>query len=79
MKGKKNSLNACHDLKEIGIKKDLHQIMEDRKWSYPVACYTLPKDEKHKVCKFLKSIKLPNGYSSKIWYVILKDGKIFWA
>lgn len=40
----KDSLNASHDLKKMGIKKDLHPTIKNEKWSYSVACYILSKD-----------------------------------
>ncbi|XP_070041538.1 uncharacterized protein [Nicotiana tomentosiformis] len=67
MEGKtKDNLNARRDLKEMGIRKDLHPTQRDGKWCYPAACYSLSSDEKSKVCKFLKTIKVPDGYSSNL-------------
>ncbi|XP_031273920.1 uncharacterized protein LOC116132409 [Pistacia vera] len=62
----KDNLNACRDLKEMGIRKDLHPTQKDGKWFYLAACYTLSSEEKTKICKFLKSVKVPVGYSSNI-------------
>ena len=62
----KDNLNARRDLKEMGIRKDLHPTQKDGKWFYSAACYTLSSEEKTKICKFLKSVKVPDGYSSNI-------------
>ncbi|XP_031265479.1 uncharacterized protein LOC116123878 [Pistacia vera] len=62
----KDNLNARRDLKEMGIRKDLHPTQKDGKWFYSATCYTLSLEEKTKICKFLKSVKVPDGYSSNI-------------
>ncbi|KAM3305382.1 hypothetical protein P3S67_012248 [Capsicum chacoense] len=62
----------------MGIRKDLHPTQRDGRWYYPAAFYTLSLDEKSKVCKFLKKVKVPNGYSSNIsQWVKLEDRKIY--
>uniref|UniRef100_M1D484 TNP2-like transposon protein n=1 Tax=Solanum tuberosum TaxID=4113 RepID=M1D484_SOLTU len=74
----KDNLNARHDLKEMGIRSELHPTQRDGRWCYPAACYSLSADEKSKVCKFLKMIKVPNGYSSNISrWVKSEDRKIY--
>nr|XP_016485194.1 PREDICTED: uncharacterized protein LOC107805637 [Nicotiana tabacum] len=79
MEGKtKDNLNARRYLKEMGIRKDLHPTQRDGKWYYPAACYTLSPDEKSKVCKFLKTIKVPDGYSSNLSLCVkLEDRQIY--
>ncbi|XP_075099537.1 uncharacterized protein LOC142176307 [Nicotiana tabacum] len=79
MEGKtKDNLNARRDLKEMGIRRDLHPTQRDGKWYYPAACYTLSPEEKSKVCKFLKTIKVPDGYSSNLSRCVkVKDRKIY--
>ncbi|XP_016436993.1 uncharacterized protein LOC107763084 isoform X2 [Nicotiana tabacum] len=79
MEGKtKDNLNARRDLKEMVIRKDLHPTQRDGKWYYPVSCYTLSPYEKSKVCKFLKTIKVPDGYSSNLSRCVkLEDRKIY--
>ncbi|KAM3308150.1 hypothetical protein P3S67_009894 [Capsicum chacoense] len=62
----KYNLNAHLDLKEMNIRKDLHPTQRDGRWYYPTACYTLSPDEKSKICKFLKKVKVPNDYSFNI-------------
>ena len=40
--------------------------LKDGKWHIPPALYTLSKAQKEKVCKFLETMKVPDGYSSNI-------------
>ncbi|XP_070051829.1 uncharacterized protein [Nicotiana tomentosiformis] len=79
MEGKtKDNLNARRDLKEMVIRKDLHPTQRDGKWYYPASCYTLSPYKKSKVCKFLKTIKVPDGYSSNLSRCVkLEDRKIY--
>ncbi|XP_015165497.1 uncharacterized protein [Solanum tuberosum] len=73
----KDNFNARRNLKEMGIRRDLHPTYRDGRWYYPAACYSLSRDEKSKVCKFLKVVKVPNGYSSSISrWVKSEDRKI---
>jgi len=37
----KDNLNARRDLKEMGIRRDLHPTYRDGRWYYPAACYSL--------------------------------------
>lgn len=62
----KDTLNARLDLQELGIRKDLHPHKEGNKYVYSVARYTLNKEEKVALCKFLKGVKMPDGYASNI-------------
>ena len=51
IKGKtKDGPNACHDLKVMGIRKDLHPKRKGDKYILPFACYTQTKDEKQMLC-----------------------------
>ncbi|XP_016559092.2 uncharacterized protein LOC107858817 [Capsicum annuum] len=47
----KDNLNARRDLKEMGIRKDLHPTQRDGRWYYSATCYSLSSEEKSKVCK----------------------------
>ncbi|GLT42189.1 hypothetical protein SLA2020_162040 [Shorea laevis] len=78
IKGKtKDNLKSRRDLKEMGIREELHPS-KDNNEEYPAACYNLSTDEISKICQFLKEIKVPNGYSSNIARCVnLKEGKIF--
>ena len=50
----KDGLHSRRDLKEMGIRKDLHATKRNDKWHFSAACYTLSPSKKGKVCKFLK-------------------------
>ena len=62
----KDSWQCRNDLKELGIKKELHLIQNGDVYIMPHACYQLFKEEKKKVCDFLASIKFPDGFASNI-------------
>lgn len=64
---KKDNLNACIDLMELGIRKVLHPIPINEsdasvanKYKIPMACYTMSKHETLRFCNFLKHLKLPD-------------------
>lgn len=67
----KDNLKARLDLKEMGIREELHPVEKISrngtiKYELPPALYTMTKDEKRTLCKTLYDIKVPNGYSSNI-------------
>ncbi|CAI0464564.1 unnamed protein product, partial [Linum tenue] len=78
-KGKtKDGLNARRDLEHMKIRRKLHPVEEDGKWKLPPACYSLLKEEKKRLCTFLKKVKVPDGVFSNISNCVrLKDRKIF--
>ncbi|XP_062075345.1 uncharacterized protein LOC133779394 [Humulus lupulus] len=63
----KDNLNARLDLKYMGIRSELHpKESESKKTVIPPACFTLSKNEKIVFCRFLKTIKVPDGYAANI-------------
>lgn len=63
----KDSLEARQDLEEMGVRPELHPIIQpDGKKKLPVAAWTLGDKEKKKICKFFDELKVPTGYSSNI-------------
>ena len=51
--------------------------MKGYKLLKPFACYTLTLEERREFCKFLKSVKFPDGYATNISRnVNINDGKI---
>ncbi|XP_060671815.1 uncharacterized protein LOC132803254 [Ziziphus jujuba] len=78
IKGKsKDTDKACMDLKDLNIRKELHLQETGGKVLKPLACFSLTRDEKHEFCKFLKSVKFPDGYAANISKnVNIKDGSI---
>jgi len=52
-------------------------VKENNRTFFPLACYTLTKEEKKRFYKALKSIKVPVGYSSNIKNLVsMKDLKL---
>ncbi|KAH0655500.1 hypothetical protein KY285_030382 [Solanum tuberosum] len=61
----------------MNIRPELHPIQKGEKIEVPTACYTLSPEEKHKLCLYLKNLKVPDGFSSNISQCVnLKDHKI---
>ncbi|KAL0373977.1 UNVERIFIED_CONTAM: hypothetical protein Sradi_3313400 [Sesamum radiatum] len=66
IKGKsKDNLNARNDLTIICNRPEL-QIDERRPNVMPKAVYTLTKDQKRKVCEWVKCLRFPDGYASNL-------------
>lgn len=57
---------ACLDLIATNIRKELLLQIQGNKLVKPHACYTLTGDERKKFCKFIKSIKFPDGYVANL-------------
>ncbi|KAL6554186.1 hypothetical protein OROMI_019859 [Orobanche minor] len=75
----KDNINARLDLKDKGIRPELHPFVDGngKEW-IPASCFELDKKEKLQFCKVLKSVKVPDGYASNISKnVQLKPPKIF--
>jgi hypothetical protein len=67
MDGKsKDSLKARLDLQDMKIRKDQHPEVGKHKYELPKACYALTKEERRMLCRFLQSVKMPDGYASNI-------------
>jgi hypothetical protein len=76
IKGKtKEWLNSRMDLVNLGIKKELHHVLQENgKYHLPAASYNLNVDEKHAMCVWLKNLKVPSGFYSSIWSIVsMKD------
>ncbi|KAL0302854.1 UNVERIFIED_CONTAM: hypothetical protein Sradi_6153500 [Sesamum radiatum] len=66
IKGKsKDNLNARKDLTIICDRLEL-QVDERRSNIMPKVVYTLTKDQKRKVCEWIKCLKFPDGYTSNL-------------
>jgi hypothetical protein len=50
----------------MGIHKELHLQTNGTTTMMPVAAYTLTRDEKNRLCEWLKCVKFPYGYVSNI-------------
>ncbi|KAL6313164.1 hypothetical protein AAG906_016741 [Vitis piasezkii] len=65
--GKSNdNFNSRLDLQAMGIRDQLHPIQRGNRVMLPAACYSLTSNEKKEFCKFLKEVKVPDGYASNI-------------
>lgn len=62
----KDNIKARLDLQHMGIRKDLHPVINNEKFSFPVASYTMNAQEKNHFLLVLKNIKIPDGYASNI-------------
>nr|XP_016473713.1 PREDICTED: uncharacterized protein LOC107795561 [Nicotiana tabacum] len=67
VKGKtKDTIKARLDLQAKNIRKELHPIKNGEKYELPTTYYTLSPYEKNIFLRFLKNLKVPDGYSSNI-------------
>ncbi|KAL0313342.1 UNVERIFIED_CONTAM: hypothetical protein Sradi_5733500 [Sesamum radiatum] len=66
IKGKtKDNLNTRKDLKNICNRPEL-EVDERRPNAMPKAAYTLTKEQKKKICEWVRSLRFPDGYASNI-------------
>ncbi|KAL2492096.1 Uncharacterized protein Adt_27724 [Abeliophyllum distichum] len=73
----KDTDKARLDLQDMKIRKELHLQQHGTGFLKPHASYTLTLEEKIKFCKFLKSVKFPDGYASNISNCVREnEGKI---
>ena len=73
----KDGIKARKDMKQLGIRKELHVIKNENRRYLPPAAYTLSRNEKVKLCESLAGIKVPEGYSSNIRNLVsLEDLKL---
>ncbi|RVW29139.1 hypothetical protein CK203_102563 [Vitis vinifera] len=62
----------------MGIRDQLHPIQRGNRVILPAACYSLTSNEKKEFCKFLKEVKVPDGYASNISRCVqVNERKIF--
>jgi len=61
------------------MRPELHATMiEEGKYTFSCACYTMSSQEKYAFCEFLVDFKVPDGYSSNISQCIdVQGGKIY--
>ncbi|XP_074266937.1 uncharacterized protein LOC141590230 [Silene latifolia] len=62
----KDGEKARDDLKNMGIRSELHVVKNGNRKYLPPAAYTLSKKEKKEFCESLARVKVPDGYSSNI-------------
>ncbi len=78
IKGKmKDNLNSRYDLVSMGIRHELHPIVNGNNVCVPMAQYVLSNHEKEVLYKMLANLKTPYGYLSKISMCVnVKERKI---
>ncbi|MFS8034398.1 hypothetical protein Hanom_Chr17g01580711 [Helianthus anomalus] len=62
----KDTTKACLDLEDLNIRKEQWLKERNGRFEKPHANFTLTKDECVEFCKFIKSVRLPDGYASNI-------------
>ena len=69
----KDGVNGQLDLLEMNIRKDLAPREVGKRTYLPSACYTMSRQEKISFFLCLKSVKVPQGYSSNIKILVSKQ------
>ncbi|XP_060965558.1 uncharacterized protein LOC115700084 [Cannabis sativa] len=69
----KDGIKSRLDLKEMGIRGNLHPEIIGKRTFLPPACYALTKEEKRSFCTSLSHVKVPEGYSSNISNLVDMD------
>ena len=74
----KDNLKACQDLKDMGIRSELHlEKVGNDQTCMPHACFHMNASEKDGFLQVLKDVRVPNDYSTNISRCVkLKDCKI---
>ncbi|KAF3633734.1 hypothetical protein FXO38_25418 [Capsicum annuum] len=73
----KDTIKTQLDLQAMNIRPKLYPIQRENEVEVSTACYILSPEEKHKLCIFLKNLKVLNGFSSNISQCVnLKEHKI---
>ncbi|XP_062119368.1 uncharacterized protein LOC133833127 [Humulus lupulus] len=73
----KDTLKARKDLENLNIRSDLWlKKSSNNKIEKPHASYTLTKEECKEFCKFIRSVRLPDGYASNISRCVIDNDKL---
>ncbi|KAL5569490.1 hypothetical protein UlMin_026065 [Ulmus minor] len=62
----KDTDSARHDLAKLGIGHELHLFEDGNKLMKPAADYTFSKANRRKFCRFIRSVKFPDGFASNL-------------
>jgi hypothetical protein len=75
----KDRLKSRNDLVDLQIKPELHIVDSGKRKPYlPPASYNLSVEERTKICKCLRGVKVPTGFSSNISKLVrMKDLSLF--
>ncbi|KAL3538400.1 hypothetical protein ACH5RR_001766 [Cinchona calisaya] len=71
----KDTDKAREDLRDMGIRLELHLQVDCGRTIKPSALYVMSSNERKGFCEFLRSIKFPDGYAANISKCV-KEGKI---
>jgi len=74
----KDGLQARLDLVELGIRQELHPVVDDQgKQTVPDAPFTMSREKKEMLCSVIQNIRTPDGYASNISRCVsMKDCKL---
>ncbi|XP_074323659.1 uncharacterized protein LOC141660567 [Apium graveolens] len=73
----KDNLKARKDLHDLKIREELWlKKSTNDKFEKPQASYTLTKEECKSFCKFIRSVRLPDGYASNISRCVTDNDKL---
>ncbi|XP_026448702.1 uncharacterized protein LOC113348969 [Papaver somniferum] len=73
----KDTFKARLDLEDMNIRPELHLKRKGEKFIKPPASYALTTEQRKEFCRFLKSVKFPDGYASNIARSAnVDDGKV---
>ncbi|KAL5579027.1 hypothetical protein UlMin_011469 [Ulmus minor] len=62
----KDTDNARRDLQHLGIRSELHLYEDGNKLMKPAAEYTFSEANRRKFCRFVRSVKFPDGFAGKL-------------
>ncbi|KAL5574336.1 hypothetical protein UlMin_023933 [Ulmus minor] len=62
----KDTDNARRDLAKLGIRHELHLFEDGNKLMKPAADYTFSEANRRKFCRFIRSVKFPDGFASNL-------------
>ena len=62
----KDTDNARHDLQNLGIRSELHLYEDGNRLMKPAAEYTFSEANRRNFCRFVRSIKFPEGFASNL-------------
>ncbi|KAL5579288.1 hypothetical protein UlMin_011730 [Ulmus minor] len=62
----KDTDSARCDLAKLGIRHELHLFEDGNKLMKPAAGYTFPEANRRKFCRFIRSVKFPDGFASNL-------------
>ncbi|KAL5583461.1 hypothetical protein UlMin_015903 [Ulmus minor] len=62
----KDTDNARRDLQNLGIRSELHIYEDGNRLMKPAADYTFSEANRRKFCRFVRSVKFPDGFASNL-------------